>query len=199
MRTSNSTHYMSNTTETRCSNTKTPKDNLRLVLSTFLGIPLLLLCSCAATQVKHYTLASPGSPRPSAEAIFRATEKPIMKPFVKIDGHYFSVGSNFKGTVVDGVLRPCAEPQMRSLEVRLLPGHHTVDVAIAYNGSWSLPFSKGRTISFEANAGKTYELKFDVVQFNDLRAKGNITWDARIIEVDSSKQFTSTPASSGQL
>ena len=193
------THYMSNTTEIRSSKNRTPKDNLRLVLSAFLGIPFLLMCSCAATPVKHYTLASQGTPRPSAEALFRATEKPCMKPFVKIDGQYFSVGSELKNTVVDGVLRPCSEPQMRSLDVRLLPGRHKVDVAIAYNGSWSLPFSKGRSISFEANAGKSYELKFNVIQFNDLRAKGNIEWGTRIIEVDTGKEFTSDPASPGQL
>jgi hypothetical protein len=49
---------------------------------------------------------------------------------------------------------------MRSLEVRLLPGSHKIDVAIAYNGSWSLPFRKGRNISFEAVPGKSYELQF---------------------------------------
>lgn len=122
-----------------------------------------------------------------------------MKPFVKIDGHYFSMGSELKNTVADGVLRPCAEPQMRSLDVRLFPGRHKVDVAIAYVGRWSLPFSKGRSISFEAQAGKSYELRFNVIRFNDLRAKGNIEWGVKLIEVDTGKEFTSDPASPGQI
>jgi len=190
---------MSNTTETPGSNTKTPMNKLRLVLSACLGIPVLLLCSCAATPVKHYTLASEGAPRPADEAIFRATEKTAMKPFVKLDGHAFSVGSELEGTVADGIIHPFTEPPMRSLEVRLLPGAHKLEVAIAYNGSWSLPFSKGRSISFEAQAGKTYQLQFHVIQFNDLCAKGNIEWGTKVVEVETGKEFTSVPASPAHL
>jgi hypothetical protein len=193
------THYMSNTTEARCSKTKTRNDTLCLVLRAFLGIPVLLICSCTSTPVKHYTLASQGAPRPTEEAIFRVSEKTAIKPFVKIDGHYFSVGSELEGTVVDGVLRPFAEPQMRSLEVRLLPGSHKIDVAIEYMGYWSLPFNKGRTINFEANAGKSYELQLQIMRFNDYCATGNIEWGTKVIEVDTGKEFTSDPASPGQL
>ena len=136
-------HYMSNTTETPGSNTKTPMNKLRLVLSACLGIPVLLLCSCAATPVKHYTLASEGAPRPAEEAIFRATEKPAMKPFVKLDGHAFSVGSELEGTVADGIIHPFTEPQMRSLEVRLLPGAH--------NSRWRLHITaRGPSLSARA-------------------------------------------------
>jgi hypothetical protein len=121
--------------------------------------------------------------QPATEAIFKVSEKPVMKPFVKIDGHYFSVGSEVEETLVDGFIRPFAEPQMRSFDVRLSPGTHTVDVAIAYNGSWSLPFSAGRSITFTAVAGKRYELKFDVERFKDLRATGDIEWETSIIEI----------------
>jgi hypothetical protein len=112
-----------------------------------------------------------------------------MKPFVKIDGHYFSVGSEVEKTLVEGFVRPFSEPRARSLEVRLSPGHHKVDVAIAFMGYCSLPFSKGKSISFEADAGKSYELKCNLVQFNDYRATGNAEWGAKVIEVDSGKEF----------
>ncbi len=82
---------------------------------------------------------------------------------------------------------------MRSLEVRLLPGHHRVEVAIAYMRSWSLPFSKGRTINFEAVAGKSYQLQFKIIKFNDLRATGNIDWGTKVIEVDTGKEFVPDP------
>ena len=121
-----------------------------------------------------------------------------MKPFVKIDGHYFSVGSELEATVIDGLIRPFSEPQMRSLDVRLSPGPHKVDVAIAYTGSWSLPFSENRSISFEANAGKSYELEFNVIQFNDYRADGNIEWETKVIEMDTRKEFKSDPYLPGQ-
>lgn len=171
---------------------------LRWVVSAWFGIPVLLMCSCTHTPVKHYTLASQGAPRPAEEAVFTATEKPAIKPFVKIDGHEFSVGSELEQALVDGFLDPFSEPQMRSLEVRLLPGPHKVNVAIAYMGSWSLPFSKGRTINFEANAGKTYRLQFKVIQFNDQRATGNIEWGTKVIEVETRKEFESEPDSAGQ-
>jgi hypothetical protein len=121
-----------------------------------------------------------------------------MKPFVKIDGHYFSVGSELEQTLVDELIRPFAEPQMRSLDVRLPPGLHKVEVAIAYNGSWSLPFSGGRSISFEASAGKSYELAFTVNQFNDQRATGNIDWGTKVIEIETQKEFKPVAESPGQ-
>lgn len=121
-----------------------------------------------------------------------------MKPFVKIDGHYFSVGSEVEEKIVEGFVRPFSEPRKRSLEVRLSPGIHKVDVAIAYNGSWSLPFSAGRSITFNAIAGKSYVLKFDVETFMDLRATGNIAWETSVIEVDTFKEFTAASGSSGQ-
>jgi hypothetical protein len=184
---------MSNTTEGRYNKPKTRNDRRRFALSALFGIPVLL-CSCTGTPVKHYTLA----PRGAEEAIFRVSEKPAMKPFVKIDGHYFSVGSELEGTVVDGIIHPFSEPQMRSLEVRLSPGPHKVEVAIAYTGSWSLPFSEDRSISFEANAGKSYELEFNVIQFNDYRATGNIEWETKVIEMDTRKEFKSGPYLPGQ-
>jgi hypothetical protein len=190
---------MPNKSDTVGSNTKKAKDNFRLVLSALLGIPVLLMCSCAIKPVKHYALATPGAPPPAEAAVFRATEKPAMKPYVKIDGQCFSVGSEFKELVVDGVLHPFAEPQMRSLEVRLTPGPHKVDIAIAYTGIWSLPFSQGRSISFEAVAGKSYELKFVVNKFNDQHAEGHIDWGTSIVEVDTGKEFTIDPTSPGQL
>jgi hypothetical protein len=189
---------MSNTTEVRGNITKARKNTLRFLATVMFGIPVLLLCSCTSTPVKRYTLASQGAPRPAEEAIFRATEKPVIKPFVKIDGHEFSVGSELKATVVDGVLHPFSEPQMRSLEVRLLPGPHKIDVAIAYMGSWSLPFSKGRSIRIEANAGKNYELQLKILRFNDYRASGNIEWGTKVIEVETRKEFKSEPDSTGQ-
>jgi len=189
---------MLSTTEVRCDKAKARNDTLRFVARALFGIPVLLMCSCAGTPVKHYTLASQGAPRPAEEAIFLASEKPVIKPFVKIDGHYFSVGSELEGTVVDGILRPFAEPQKRSLEVRMSPGTHKVDVAIAYMGSWSLPFSKGRSISFEANAGKSYELQLKIIRFNDYQATGNIEWGTKVIEVETGKEFKSDPDSPGQ-
>lgn len=189
---------MSNTTEARCNKPKTRDDDLRFGPRALFGIPVLLMCSCTATPVKHYTLAAQGAPRPAEEAIFRLSEKPAMKPFVKIDGHYFSVGSELQGTLLDGLIHPFSEPQMRSLDVRLFPGLHRVDVAIAYMGSWSLPFSKGRTISFEANAGKSYELQFDVIKLNDYRATGNVEWETKVIEIDTRKEFASAPDSPGR-
>ncbi len=180
---------MSNTPEAQCNKTKPRNADLRFVLTALFGIPVLLLCSCTGTPVKHYTLASQGPPRPAEEAIFKVSGKPAMKPFVKIDGHYFSVGSEVEETLVEGFVRPFSEPRMRSLDVRLFPGLHKVDVAIALMGDWSLPFSKGRSISFEANAGKSYELKFNLVQFNDYRATGNAEWEAKVIEVDTGKEF----------
>jgi len=122
-----------------------------------------------------------------------------MKPFVRIDGHYFSVGSELEGAVREGFAHPFEEPQMRSLEVRLLPGHHKVEVAIKWIDSWSLPFSKGRTIEFDANAGKTYELQFNIIQFNDSNASPNIEWGTRVVEVETLKEFASDQASSGSL
>jgi len=99
---------------------------------------------------------------------------------------------------LDGFLHPFAEPQMRSLEVRLSPGPHKAEVAIAYMGSWSLPFSKGRTINFEAVAGKNYELELNIIRFNDYLATGNIEWGTKVVEVETRKEFISDPASSGQ-
>jgi len=171
---------------------------LRRGAGAWFAIPVLLMCACTHTPVKHYTLASQGPPRPNEEAVFTATEKPAFKPFVKIDGHEFSVGSQLEEALVDGFLQPFSEPQMRSLEVRLLPGPHKVNVAIAYIGSWSLPFSKGRTINFEANAGKTYRLQFKVIQFNDHLATGNIEWGTKVIEVETGKEFESEPDSASQ-
>ena len=193
------THYMSNTTEARCSNAKTRNHNLHFVLRALFGIPVVLLCSCSGTPVKHYTLASQGPLQSAGEAMFKVTEKPAMKPFVKIDGHYFSVGSELEEMFVDGFVHPFLDSPMRSLDVRLSSGPHKVDLAIAYFGSWSLPFSEGRSISFEAIAGKSYELQFDVRQFNDLRATGNIEWGAKVVESDTGKEFTVTPVSTGQL
>ena len=189
---------MSHTIELRGNKAKTLHYALRGMARVLFGIPVLLMCSCSHTPVKHYTLASQGEPRPAEEALFTATEKPAFKPFVKIDGHEFSVGSELEQAVVDGFLQPFSEPQMRSLEVRLLPGHHRVNVAIAYMHSWSLPFSKGRTINFEANAGKTYRLQFKIIQFNDLRATGNIEWGTKVIEAETGKEFQSEPDSPAQ-
>ena len=156
------------------------------------------MCSCTSTPVKQYSLASQGAPRPADEALFRASEQPAIKPFVKVDGHEFSVGSELEEAIQEGFLRPFAEPQMRSLEVRLLPGPHKVEVAIAYMGSWSLPFSSGRTINFEAAAGKSYELEFNIIKFNGYRANGNIDWGTKVVEVGTQKEFKSEPASTGQ-
>jgi hypothetical protein len=178
-----------------CNTTKV----LGFVLRALFGIPVLLMCSCAAKPVKHYTLASPGPPQPAQEAIFKVSEKIAMKPFVKIDGHYFSVGSELEHTVVDGLIRPTSIPPLRSLDVRLSPGRHKVDVAISYLGSWSLPFSKGKSISFEAQAGKTYELKFHALEFNNPPATGYIEWETRVIEVAAGKEGLPDPASPGQL
>ena len=190
---------MSNTTEVRCSRAKARNHTLRFLARAWVGIPVLLMCSCASSPVKHYTLASQGASRPADEATFRASEQPAFKPFVKIDGHEFSVGSELESTLIDGLIHPFAEPQMRSLDVRLLPGSHKVEVAIAYMGSWSLPFSKGRTINFEAEAGKSYELQFDVIKFNDHRATGNIDWETKVVEVGTRKEFKSDPDSPRQL
>lgn len=189
---------MLSTTEVRCDKAKARNETLRLVARALFGIPVLLMCSCAGTPVKHYNLALQGAPRPAEEAIFLASEKPVIKPYVKIDGHRFSVGSELEGTVVDGVLHPFTEPRMRSLEVRLLPGTHKVDVAIAYMGSWSLPFSKGRSISFEANAGKSYELQLKIIRFNDYQATGNIEWGTKVIESETRKEFGPDPDSPQQ-
>ena len=189
---------MPNTTEVRSRNAKARSVILRLVARASFGIPVLLMCSCTSTPVKHYTLASKGAPRPADEALFRATEQPAIKPFVKIDGHEFSVGSEVKEAILEGFVHPFAEPQMRSLEVRLLPGPHKVEVAIAYMGSWSLSFSKGRTINFDASAGKSYELELNIIKFNDFLASGNIDWGTRVVEVDTQKEFESEPASPGQ-
>ena len=130
--------------------------------------------------------------------MFKVTEKPAMKPFVKIDGHYFSVGSDVEETLIEGFVHPFTDPPMRSLDVRLSPGPHKVDLAIAYIGSWSLPFSEGRSISFEAIAGRTYELQFYVVKFNDLHATGNIEWGAKIVESETGKEFTLASGSLAQ-
>src|ERR1039458_7086725 len=190
---------MSNTTEVRCSRAKARNHMRRFLARAWVGIPVLLMCSCASTQVQHYTLASQGASRPADEATFRASEQPAFKPFVKIDGHEFSVGSELESTLIDGLIHPFAEPQMRSLDVRLLPGSHKVEVAIAYMGSCSLPFSKGRTINFEAEAGKSYELQLDVIKFNYHRATGNIDWETKVVEVGTRKEFKSDPDSPRQL
>jgi hypothetical protein len=183
------TPYMLSTTEVRGNAATARNKILRFVTRAVFGVPILLMCSCASTPVKHYTLAPKGAPRPTEEAVFSASEKPAIKPFVKIDGHAFSVGSELEEALIGGVLHPFAEPQMRSLQVRLLPGTHKVDVAIAYMGSWSLPFSKGRSISFEANAGKSYELQCKIVRFNDYCATGNIEWGTKVIEVETGKEY----------
>jgi hypothetical protein len=190
---------MSNTIEVRCSSAKAPNQMLRFLARAWVGIPVLLMCSCTSAPVKHYTLVSKGASRPADEATFRASEQPAFKPFVKIDGHEFTVGSELEATLVEGLVHPFAEPEMRSLEVRLLPGPHKVEVAIAYMGSWSLPFSKGRTINLEAEAGKSYELQFDVLKFNDHNATGNIDWETKVVEVETRKEFRPGPDSPRQL
>jgi hypothetical protein len=192
------TPYMLSTTIVHCDEVTARNKTLHFMARVVFGVPIVLMCSCASAPIKHYTLAPKGAPRPAEEAMFLASEKPVIKPFVKIDGHYFSVGSELEGTVVEGILRPFSEPQKRSLEVRLLPGTHKVDVALAYMGSWSLPFSKGRSISFEAKAGKNYELQFKILRFNDYRAAGNIEWGTKVIEVETGKEFKSHPDSPGQ-
>jgi hypothetical protein len=192
------TPYMLSTTVVRCDEATARNKTLHFMARVAFGVPIVLMCSCASAPVKHYTLAPKGAPRPAEEAIFLASEKTVIKPFVKIDGHYFSVGSELKGTVIDGIIHPFSEPQKRSLEVRLSPGTHKVDVAIAYMGSWSLPFSKGRSISFEANAGKNYELQFKILRFKDYQAAGHIEWGTKVIEVETGKEFKSDPDSPGQ-
>jgi hypothetical protein len=189
---------MSNTTEVRCNKATARKNTLRFVAMALFGIPVVLMCSCTTTPVKHYNLALKGAPRSPEEATFSASEQPAIKPFVKIDGHCFSVGSELEEILCTSLLHPFAEPQTRSLEVRLLPGPHRIEVAIAYMGSWSLPFSKGRTINFEANAGKTYELLLNLVQFNDYLATGNIEWGTKVIEVETGKEFGAAPDAPGQ-
>ena len=192
---------MSNTTDVRCNKTKAQKVTRRFAAMAFFGIPVLLMCSCSSTPVKQYSLALEGAPRPAEEALFKASEQPASKPFVKIDGHYFSVGSDLEEAVLNPYpyLHPFEEPRMRSVEVRLLPGQHKVEVAIKWIKSWSLPFSQGRTINFEAEAGKSYELQFDVIKFNDLCATGNIEWETKVVEVETRKEFKPGPDSPRQL
>ena len=163
------------------------------------GIPVLLMCSCATPPVKHYTMIPKGASQAAQEATFRATEAPGIKPFVKIDGREFSVGTEVEEAARDGFIYPFRETEMRSLEVQLPPGPHKVDVAIKWIYSWSLPFSKGRTISFDAEAGKSYELQIELVRFNDLRATGNIDWETKVVEVGTKKEFRAGPDSPRQL
>jgi hypothetical protein len=192
---------MSNTTDVRCNKTKAHNITPRFAAIAFFGIAAFLMCSCSSSPVKQYSVAMQGAPRPAEEAIFRASEQPASKPFVKIDGHYFSVGSDLEEDVLSPYpyLHPFDEPRMRSVEVRLLPGHHKVEVAIKWIKSWSLPFSKGRTIDFEAEAGKSYELQFDVLKFNDYSATGNIDWETKVVEVETRKEFRPGPDSPRQL
>ena len=182
-----------------CYNTRRRTHTRRFLAKALLGIPVLLMCSCARTPVKHYTLAFQGAPRPAEEAVLTVTEKPAIKPYVKIDGHCFSVGSELGGAVRDGFIYPFEETPMRSLQVRLLPGHHRVEVAIKWIGSWSLPFSRARTIEFDASAGKTYELRYRIIQFNDSYASPSIEWETEIVEAGALKEFASGQGSSGSL
>ena len=177
---------------------KAPNNALRLVARAMLGIPVLLLCSCAGTPVRHYTLAPQGTPRPTEEATFRASQSLVGKPYVKVDGHYFSVGPDLGQTLHYVFLRPFTDPPRRSLELRLLPGPHTVEVAVAYNGSWSLPFNAGRTITFEATAGKSYELQVSLIRFEDQSAAGHIEWGTKVVESETHKEFEPDSASPGQ-
>jgi hypothetical protein len=118
-----------------------------------------------------------------------------FKPYVKIDGHYFSMGPDLGQTLNYVFLHPFTDPPKRSLEVRLLPGAHTVEVAVAYNGCWSLPFNAGRTINFEAGAGKSYELQVKLIRFKDQNATGNIEWGTKIIELETHREFEPGSAS----
>ncbi len=188
---------MSKTIELRRGSAEARSRALRVVARAWFGIPVLLMCSCAGTAVKHYTLVPPGAPQPAGEAIFRASEQPAIKPFVRIDGHCFSVGSELAEAVHEGFLCPFSEQRMRSLEVRLSPGPHKVEVAIAYLGSWSLPFREARTIDFEAQAGKSYALQVSILRFKDLRATGNIEWGTKVIELETRREFEPRPDSPG--
>jgi hypothetical protein len=171
---------------------------LRVLASALLGIPVLLLCSCAGTPTRHYSLPPKGTPQPADQAIFRTAQGLVGKPYVKIDGHYFSMGPDLGQTLHYVFLQPFTEPPKRSLEVRLLPGPHTVEVAVAYNGCWSLPFNAGRTINFEADPGKSYELQVKLIRFKDQNATGNIEWGTKIIELDTHREFEPAPASIGE-
>jgi hypothetical protein len=193
------TDHMTNTTEVCGNRVEARNGTSCFVAGAFLGIPILLMCSCTHSPVEHYTLAPKGSPGSAEEAIFSASEQPAIRPCVKIDGHYFSTGSKLVETVIDPLLQPFAESQTRSFEVRLLPGPHKVDVAIDFAGSCSLHFSDGRTINFQADAGKSYELQVKILRFKDQLATGNIEWGTKIVEVETQKEFASDPGSSGQL
>jgi hypothetical protein len=168
-------------------NTESRTVRLLWVAMAILTIPFLLLCSCSSISSSYshkYNYGYPGDPRPADEAILTGHQmyypklNTIVNPEIsKVDDHSCFIttpGSNG---------RPIGT---NAFEVRLLPGIHKIWVE-------PLGFSPSRYITFEAVAGRHYDLQMEILDhkvastFVGLRV--TIQWNAKIVEVETGKEF----------
>ena len=155
-----------------------------------LAVSPLLLCSCSEFSHK-YNYGFPGDPRPAEEAILTGHVEINPKLNVvlddpeisKVDGHscLIMAPGSVRGSIGE------------SFEVRLLPGIHKIQVEPAgfqYSPRWA---NQSRGITFEAVAGRHYELRVAILDrkmnFNFIGPNIIIKWTAKIVEVETGKEF----------
>lgn len=141
-----------------------------------LTFSVLLLCSCSM-DLHNFNYGYPGDPRPADEAILTTHAGAIVG---KVDNHGCFIGA------------PGWDASRTNYVVRLLPGIHKVQVEPNTGPYEPSIFAKKRYISFEAFAGKHYDLKMDI---SDVKPGGllgpdiKFKWNAKIVEVETGKEF----------
>ena len=178
---------MNTKTTQRFEHTKALIYCLRFIKTIFCFTPVLLMCSCATPTEKQYNLGFEGAARPSEEAILRIKKEGNIEPFIhSIDGEsHDKYGKRFYLSYAPHSTRP--------INVRLLPGTHKVKVNCSYSpdGLESWDVVGYQNITFEAVAGKTYDLKFHVGDFNHsfFRVWARVEVIAGVVEVETGKEF----------
>jgi len=142
-----------------------------------LTLPLLLLCSCSdftSVYSHKWNYGYPGDPRPADEAILTIHLGTIVS---HVDNHGCCIGSP------TGV-----ERSGTNYVVRLLPGLHKIQVEPNTGFYEPSIFAKNRYITFEAFAGRHYDLIMEILNFKTV-GNASVTWTAKIVEVETSKEF----------
>ena len=163
---------------------KTKSPVRRFLRTALLLTSIGLTCSCATE--KHYKLAFAGPRQAAEEATFIARPgRVVVTPLViSIDGHKNDIdGHSFR---LVGVWN-------HTLQARLLPGTHKLIVNVQPAEDSTLMFSgfPDKHITFEAIAGRSYELKVNAVNFRQPFFWGHVQWEAKVIEAETGKEFPS--------
>jgi hypothetical protein len=183
---------MRKNTENQTNHIRTLNECQRFVTIVILAIPVLLLCSCSALTGK-YNYGFAGDPRPGEEATLTAHETDdgprIVKPSIILDDHHGQI-----------------QMLHSSFEVRLLPGTHKIKVFGQFGQDWrGSPYVVhprfGIFVTFEAIAGRHYELKVNVIDFQKTpffsltTVAGHVKVNVKVIEVETGKEFPMDAAS----